>query len=149
MEGSYSVPHTMLAQPRLQVSNFLPWALRAASYCVAILTRLLATCSADTTVNIWSIKPNYDVVKDKTLNGHQRWVWDCAFSADSAYLVTGTSVATAGGSSRADGLPVAGLALRFLSSQLHRTTSPACGSCLPARRFGSTMDTAKLLYVWL
>lgn len=21
--------------------------------------------------------------------GHQRWVWDCAFSADSAYLVTG------------------------------------------------------------
>ena len=23
-----------------------------------------------------------------TLEGHQRWVWDCAFSADSAYLVT-------------------------------------------------------------
>ena len=23
------------------------------------------------------------------LQGHQRWVWDCAFSADSAYLVTG------------------------------------------------------------
>ena len=23
-----------------------------------------------------------------TLQGHQRWVWDCAFSADSAYLVT-------------------------------------------------------------
>ena len=23
--------------------------------------------------------------------GHQRWVWDCAFSADSAYLVTACS----------------------------------------------------------
>lgn len=26
-----------------------------------------------------------------TLHGHQRWVWDCAFSADSAYLVTACS----------------------------------------------------------
>ena len=26
---------------------------------------------------------------DKTLVGHQRWVWDCGFSADSAYLVSG------------------------------------------------------------
>lgn len=25
---------------------------------------------------------------DTTLENHQRWVWDCAFSADSAYLVT-------------------------------------------------------------
>ena len=25
---------------------------------------------------------------DATLENHQRWVWDCAFSADSAYLVT-------------------------------------------------------------
>jgi len=25
------------------------------------------------------------------LEGHQRWVWDAAFSADSAYLVTGSS----------------------------------------------------------
>jgi G protein beta subunit-like protein len=27
----------------------------------------------------------------KTLDNHQRWVWDCAFSADSAYLVTVSS----------------------------------------------------------
>jgi WD40 repeat protein len=26
---------------------------------------------------------------ERTLEGHQRWVWDAAFSADSAYLVTG------------------------------------------------------------
>lgn len=28
---------------------------------------------------------------ETTLGGHQRWVWDCAFSADSAYLVTACS----------------------------------------------------------
>lgn len=28
---------------------------------------------------------------ETTLRGHQRWVWDCAFSADSAYLVTACS----------------------------------------------------------
>lgn len=54
------------------------------------IVRYLATCSADTTVKIWSISPNYESKHEKTLQGHQRWVWDCAFSADSAYLVTGT-----------------------------------------------------------
>ena len=53
----------------------------------------LATCSADTTVKIWSISPNYDFKHERTLVGHQRWVWDCAFSADSAYLVTGNVLA--------------------------------------------------------
>lgn len=28
---------------------------------------------------------------ESVLQGHQRWVWDCAFSADSAYLVTACS----------------------------------------------------------
>ncbi|KAJ3182239.1 TOR complex subunit lst8 [Gaertneriomyces sp. JEL0708] len=28
---------------------------------------------------------------EKTLKGHQKWAWDCAFSADSAYLVSGSS----------------------------------------------------------
>lgn len=50
--------------------------------------RHLATCSADSTVRLWSTL-NYDYVPEKTLKGHQRWVWDAAFSADSAYLVTG------------------------------------------------------------
>jgi G protein beta subunit-like protein len=57
--------------------------------------RYLATCSADTTVKIWSISPMYDFNHEKTLKGHQRWVWDCAFSADSAYLVTASSDHTA------------------------------------------------------
>ena len=55
----------------------------------SVLLRYLATCSADTTVKIWSISPSYDFKQEKILIGHQRWVWDCAFSADSAYLVTG------------------------------------------------------------
>jgi G protein beta subunit-like protein len=50
----------------------------------------LATCSADTTVKIWSAT-NHEFKLDKELKGHQRWVWDCAFSADSAYLVTASS----------------------------------------------------------
>ncbi|KAG1869783.1 WD40-repeat-containing domain protein [Suillus tomentosus] len=50
--------------------------------------KYLARCSADTTVKIWSISQSYEFGQEKVLQGHQRWVWDCAFSADSAYLVT-------------------------------------------------------------
>lgn len=81
--------------------------------------RKLATCSADHTARIWtvdldSIKPPSDEENENDadedhlsrqasgedpgafpleneLDGHQRWVWDCAFSADSAYLVTACS----------------------------------------------------------
>jgi WD40 repeat protein len=51
--------------------------------------RYLATTSSDKTTKIWNVEDNFSL--DKTLVGHQRWVWDCAFSADSAYLVTGKS----------------------------------------------------------
>ncbi|TLS29763.1 hypothetical protein PpBr36_01925 [Pyricularia pennisetigena] len=59
----------------------------------------LATCSADHTAKIWEvdIEPTLQAGKavpfrlEATLANHQRWVWDCAFSADSAYLVTACS----------------------------------------------------------
>merc|ERR1711937_178645 len=59
----------------------------------------LATCSADHTAKIWevvNIEPRLDEEAkpfplEATLTAHQRWVWDCAFSADSAYLVTACS----------------------------------------------------------
>lgn len=62
--------------------------------------RHLATCSADSTARIWSTDvPGPDTPEgesggfalETTLKGHQYWVWDCAFSADSAYLVTAAS----------------------------------------------------------
>ncbi|KAI9851494.1 MAG: TOR complex subunit lst8 [Thelocarpon superellum] len=68
--------------------------------------RHLATCSADHTAKIWLVdkhaahNPTMDGPEashpnafplETTLHGHQRWVWDCAFSADSAYLVTACS----------------------------------------------------------
>lgn len=46
----------------------------------------MATTSADHSVNIWSMK---DFSLLKTLTGHQRWVWDCVYSHDSDFLVTG------------------------------------------------------------
>ncbi|KAF4551653.1 WD domain-containing protein 20 [Elsinoe fawcettii] len=80
--------------------------------------RHLATCSADHTARIWGVDlsnpaalnppiltpeeeekrarnpdPGADspFKLEQELDGHQRWVWDCAFSADSAYLVTACS----------------------------------------------------------
>lgn len=48
--------------------------------------RYLATTSADKTVSLWNTN-TFELYK--TLEGHQRWVWDCSFSADSVYLLTG------------------------------------------------------------
>ncbi|KAL9122476.1 MAG: hypothetical protein Q9187_000968 [Circinaria calcarea] len=70
--------------------------------------RHLATCSADHNARIWSVDPNapHNIKGNEnlpaerqpgafpletSLTAHQRWVWDCAFSADSAYLVTACS----------------------------------------------------------
>lgn len=86
--------------------------------------RHLATCSADTTIKVWSLaaldsatdstsssnglssnitsmgwgppspspsSQHINPTLEKTLYGHQRWVWDLAFSADSAYLVSASS----------------------------------------------------------
>ncbi|KAL8305094.1 hypothetical protein RB601_009753 [Gaeumannomyces tritici] len=59
----------------------------------------LATCSADHTTKIWEVDVEPSRASgepqpfelEATLTNHQRWVWDCAFSADSAYLVTACS----------------------------------------------------------
>lgn len=70
--------------------------------------RHLATCSADHNARIWGVdqgalqlgKANESLPQSRkdaalpletSLDSHQRWVWDCAFSADSAYLVTASS----------------------------------------------------------
>jgi G protein beta subunit-like protein len=58
--------------------------------------KLLATCSSDKTAKIWNLEEDVQKKKAKyslvhTLQGHQRWVWDCCFSAVSSYLVTASS----------------------------------------------------------
>ncbi|KAF8516921.1 WD40 repeat-like protein [Hysterangium stoloniferum] len=83
-EGS---PH-----PRFQALTKFPAHSKYLTRCLLSPdVKTLATCSADTTVKIWSISPNYEFKQEKVLIGHQRWVWDAAFSADSAYLVTASS----------------------------------------------------------
>uniref|UniRef100_A0A5B7BPY3 Target of rapamycin complex subunit LST8 n=1 Tax=Davidia involucrata TaxID=16924 RepID=A0A5B7BPY3_DAVIN len=54
--------------------------------------RYLATASSDHTVKIWNVD---GFTLEKTLIGHQRWVWDCVFSVDGAFLITASSDATA------------------------------------------------------
>ncbi len=49
--------------------------------------RLLATTSADATVRIWRTA-DFSLMTELKENS-QRWVWDCAFSGDSQYLLTG------------------------------------------------------------
>lgn len=53
-----------------------------------ILLSLLATTSADQSIKIWQTS---DFTLKSTLKEEpqQRWVWDCAFSEDSQYLVAG------------------------------------------------------------
>lgn len=55
-------------------------------------SRYLATTSADHTVKIWNVADNFSL--EKTLVGHQGWVWDCVFSVDGAYLVSASSDTT-------------------------------------------------------
>ena len=54
----------------------------------AICNRLLATTSADQTCCIWRTADLSLMTKLRDQN--QRWVWDCAFSGDSQYIITGT-----------------------------------------------------------
>ncbi|XP_078428709.1 target of rapamycin complex subunit LST8-like isoform X2 [Wolffia australiana] len=54
--------------------------------------RYLATASADSTVKLWNVD---DFSLERTLVGHQRWVWDCAFSSDGSTITTVSSDSTA------------------------------------------------------
>eukprot|EP00768_Dysnectes_brevis_P002751 gnl/Dysnectes_brevis/2024_a2334_1089.p1 GENE.gnl/Dysnectes_brevis/2024_a2334_1089~~gnl/Dysnectes_brevis/2024_a2334_1089.p1 ORF type:complete len:325 (+),score=85.01 gnl/Dysnectes_brevis/2024_a2334_1089:31-975(+) len=63
--------------------------------------RFLASCSADHTCKIWNVGGEDYLSHRCTLGGrgdregHSKWVWDCAFSADSLFVVTASSDQTA------------------------------------------------------
>ena len=49
---------------------------------------MIATTSADKTIKLWNTA-SWEL--ERTLQQHQRWVWDAVFSADSYYLVSASS----------------------------------------------------------
>lgn len=74
---------------------------------------MIATASADHTVKLWKLETttkSYTTTLDSSLEhdnvestalelsgsfiGHQKWVWDVSFSADSAYLLSASSDST-------------------------------------------------------
>ena len=59
---------------------------------------MVATASSDQTVHIYRLDSlrylpdlNSSLPLVLVLNGHQKWIWDIQFSADSAYLLTASS----------------------------------------------------------
>lgn len=61
--------------------------------------RLLATCSADQTCKIWRTS-NFSLMTELSIKSNnpgetsRGWMWDCAFSGDSQYIVTGETLLT-------------------------------------------------------
>ena len=55
---------------------------------ITFLFSLLATASADTTIRVWKTI-DFSMVAQLSLPDKQRWVWDCAFSEDSQYIISG------------------------------------------------------------
>ena len=52
------------------------------------LFSILATCSADSEIKIWEKNGPKSFKYKNKLVGHKKWIWDCCFSIDSAYLVS-------------------------------------------------------------
>jgi len=101
-EGNVIVWHLIQSYDRTQllpVTQFSAHQNHITRILLSPDVKKLATCSADHTAKIWevvNIEPRLDEEAkpfplEATLTAHQRWVWDCAFSADSAYLVTACS----------------------------------------------------------
>lgn len=78
----YEKPHS---------ASFTVW-----KYFSHVIFRLLATCSADQTCKIWRTS-NFSLMTELSIKSNnpgetsRGWMWDCAFSGDSQYIVTGQS----------------------------------------------------------
>ena len=61
---------------------------------LTLAPRLLATCSADQTCKIWrtsnfSLMTELSIKSSNPGESSRGWMWGCAFSGDSQYIVTG------------------------------------------------------------
>lgn len=113
-QGSVYVWRLINVYERTQVQPLAHFAAHKEAILRCLLSpdgRKLATCSADHTAKVWTVDPEMEpppppspdargntteddenpLELEANLVSHQRWVWDCAFSADSAYLVTASS----------------------------------------------------------
>ena len=62
------------------------------THSISITLRKLVTTSSDKTAHIYDVRNDFKLLCE--LKGHQAWVWDCAFSADSQFIVTGMYTST-------------------------------------------------------
>lgn len=109
---SQTLLFTLQIQPRLHVSVlqkaklrnsersvnyflfFLQLLYKSVHQCFQLFVRLLATCSADQTCKIWRTS-NFSLMTELSIKSNnpgetsRGWMWDCAFSGDSQYIVTG------------------------------------------------------------
>lgn len=82
------------------------------------LPRLLATCSADQTCKIWRTS-NFSLMTELSIRSSnpgessRGWMWGCAFSGDSQYIVTGEPC-------------VPGLSIPIPASPLYSCPGAAC-----------------------
>lgn len=132
--------------------------------------RLLATCSADQTCKIWrtsnfSLMTELSIKSSNPGESSRGWMWGCAFSGDSQYIVTGEpcppclppcqpghGCCSLLPGSRPPVCPAAGCALsccpRPPSLQPPLTTWPGSGAWRQERSRESTAATRKLSSAW-
>lgn len=64
-----------------------------------MLFRILVTMGSDGLIKNWSFTDDSSddakMTLVSTLSGHSNWVWDAAFSADSSFMLSGSSDGTA------------------------------------------------------
>lgn len=89
-------PDSTYVHPKLCFKEFLIF-LPCIVESICVSCRLLATCSADQTCKIWRTS-NFSLMTELSIKSNnpgetsRGWMWDCAFSGDSQYIVTGEHV---------------------------------------------------------
>lgn len=92
----FSPDSTSVHYKPLSASDFFSLKFTILKYFYYVIPRLLATCSADQTCKIWRTS-NFSLMTELSIKSNnpgetsRGWMWDCAFSGDSQYIVTGQS----------------------------------------------------------